>query len=53
LMDADYSISLVNTTAVKQYEGLKHTDDQYDAYWLAHLMRLGIYGSGQLCHTFL
>jgi len=48
LMDADYSVSLVNTCAVKQYEGLKHTDDQYDAYWLAHLMRLGILPTGYI-----
>ena len=47
-MDADYSVSLVNTCAVKQYEGLKHTDDQYDAYWLAHLMRLGILPTGYI-----
>ena len=46
LMDAGYSVSLVNTCAVKQYEGLKHTDDQYDAYWLAHLMLLGILPTG-------
>lgn len=48
LMDADYSVALVNTCAVKQYEGLKHTDDQYDAYWLAHLMRLGILPTGYI-----
>ena len=48
LMEADYSVSLVNTTAVKQYEGLKHTDDQHDAYWLAHLMRLGILPTGYI-----
>ncbi|MCK4708527.1 MAG: transposase, partial [Gammaproteobacteria bacterium] len=33
---------------VKQYEGLKHTDDQYDAYWLAHLMRPGILPTGNI-----
>jgi transposase len=48
LMDIGYPVSLVNTTAVKQYEGLKHTDDQYDAYWLAHLMRLGILPTGYI-----
>lgn len=48
LMDAGYSVSLVNTCAVKQYEGLKHTDDRYDAYWLAHLMRLGILPTGYI-----
>ncbi len=48
LMEAGYPVSLVNTSAVKQYEGLKHTDDQYDAFWLAHLMRLGILPTGYI-----
>lgn len=48
LMEAGYSVSLVNTCAVKQYEGLKHTDDQYDAFWLAHLMQLSILPTGYI-----
>lgn len=48
LMEAGYPVSLVNTCAVRQYEGLKHTDDRYDAYWLAHLMRLGILPTGYI-----
>ena len=31
LMDADYRVHLANTAAIKQYEGLKYTDDPYDA----------------------
>ncbi len=31
LMEAGYKLHLVNTAAVKQYEGLKHQDDQSDA----------------------
>ncbi|STQ90785.1 IS110 family transposase [Iodobacter fluviatilis] len=27
LQDADYEVKLVNTTAVKQYDGLKHSGD--------------------------
>jgi transposase len=42
LMEAGYAVRLVNTAAVRQYEGLKHSDDEHDAFWLAHLMRLGI-----------
>jgi len=42
LEEQNYIIHLVNTAAVKQYEGLKHTDDESDAFWLAHLLRLGI-----------
>ena len=45
-MDASYPVTLVNTLAVRQYEGLKHTDDKYDAFWLAHLMRVGTLPSG-------
>jgi transposase len=48
LMDAGFPVSLVNTSAVKQYEGLKHTDDQHDAFWLAHLMRLKILPTGYI-----
>ena len=42
IQDAGFQLKLVNTAAVKQYDGLKYADDQYDAFWLAHLMRLGI-----------
>jgi transposase len=43
-----YPMRLVNTTAVQQYSGLKYTDDRYDAYWLAHLMRLNILPTGYI-----
>ena len=49
LMEAGYAVRLVNTAAVRQYEGLKHTDDEHDAFWLAHLMRLGILPTGYIC----
>ena len=48
LMDQGYRLQLVNTAAVKQYEGLKHTEDRYDAFHLAHLMRLGILPTGYI-----
>jgi len=48
LEDQDYTVHLVNTAAVKQYEGLKHTDDDTDAFWLAHLLRLGILPTGYI-----
>ena len=37
LMHDGYPLHLVNTAAVKQYEGLKYSSDQHDARWLAHL----------------
>lgn len=48
LQEAGYAVMLVNTSKVHQYEGLKHTDDQHDAFWLAHLMRLGILPTGYI-----
>jgi transposase len=48
LEDAGYRMRLVNTAAVRQYEGLKHSDDRHDAFWLAHLMRLGILPTGHI-----
>lgn len=33
LMDAGYSVHLANTAAIRQYEGLKHTNDHSDARW--------------------
>ncbi len=35
LMDAGYDcVHLANPSAIKQYEGLKHSDDQHDAFFL-------------------
>ena len=48
LMDAGYPVYLANTVAIKQYAGLKHTDDESDAAWLAHLLRLGILPTGYI-----
>jgi len=48
LKEIGYPVHLVNTAAVKQYEGLKHTNDDTDAFWLAHLLRLGILPTGYI-----
>ena len=48
LMVAGYRVHLANTAAIQQYEGLKYTDDQSDARWLAHLLRLGILPEGYI-----
>lgn len=48
LIKAGYEVKLVNTIAVQQYSGLKHTDDKSDAFWLAHLLRLGILPTGYI-----
>jgi transposase len=49
LMDAGYRcIHLANPSAIKQYEGLKHSDDQQEAFFLAQLLILGILPEGYI-----
>ena len=48
LEEAGYTVKLVNTTAVKSYDGLKYTSDEHDARHLAHLLRLGILPVGYI-----
>ena len=49
LMDVGYHcIHLANPSAIKQYEGIKHTDDQHDAFFLAQMMILGILPQGYI-----
>jgi transposase len=49
LMDAGFSgAHLANPAAIKQYEGLKHGDDQHDAFLLAQLLILGILPEGYI-----
>ena len=48
LQDDGYKVHLANPSAIKQYEGLKHTDDKWDSFWLAHLKRLNILPEGYI-----
>jgi len=48
LQERGYSVHLANPSAIQQYEGLKHTDDQWDSFWLAHMYRLGILPEGYI-----
>ena len=48
LMDHDYKVHLANPSAVEKYEGLKYSDDNHDAFWLSHLLRLGILPEGYI-----
>ena len=43
-----YKLHLANPSAIKQYEGLKHTDDRWDSFWLAHMLRLHILPEGYI-----
>ncbi len=49
LQEAGYTVKLVNTAAVPQYEGLKHRGDAADARWLAKLQHLGLLPTGWIC----
>lgn len=46
LMDRGYPVHLANTLAIQQYNGIKHTNDETDARFLAHLLRLDILPTG-------
>ncbi len=48
LMAAGFKVELVNTAKIVQYSGLKRTNDRYDAFHLAHIMRLGILPTGYI-----
>jgi transposase len=48
LQAAGYLVHLANTTAIKQYDGLKHRGDESDARHLAHVLRLGLLPEGHI-----
>jgi transposase len=48
LREAGYRVHLAHTAAIKPYEGLKYSNDQVDARWLAHLLRLDILPEGYI-----
>ena len=48
LQAAGFQVHLANTAAIKKYEGLKHSGDEADARYLAHLLRLGILPTGTI-----
>ncbi len=43
-----HKVSLANTTAIQQYNGLKQTNDKTDARWLAKLLQLNILPTGYI-----
>lgn len=48
LIESGLDVRLANTVAMKQYNGLKYTDDKTDARHLAHIFRLGILPEGYI-----
>jgi transposase len=48
MQEEGYKLHLANPSGIKQYEGLKHTDDKWDSFWLAHMKRLNILPEGYI-----
>jgi len=48
LMAEGYTLHLANPTAIQKYSGLKYSDDQHDAFWLAEMLRLDILPEGYI-----
>src|SRR5471030_762215 len=48
LQASGFIVHLANTTAIRKYDGLKHSGDETDARYLAHLLRLGILPTGTI-----
>ena len=48
LLDHGYRLHLANTSAIQKYIGLKHSDDNHDAFWLAEMLCLGILPEGYI-----
>jgi transposase len=41
-------VHLANPSRIQQYSGLKHGDDEHDAFWLAEMLRLKILPEGYI-----
>jgi len=48
LQENGYIPHLANPCAIQVYSGLKYTDDKWDSFWLAHLLRLGLLPEGYI-----
>lgn len=48
LQEQGYPVHLANPAATKHYNGIKHTDDKWDSFWLAELKRLNILREGYI-----
>ena len=48
LMAVGYKVHSANPAGIQKYKGLKYSDDQYDSFWLAHLLRLNILPEGYI-----
>jgi len=46
-----FKVHLAHVTAIRKYDGLKHSGDESDARYLAHLLRLGILPTATIMPT--
>ena len=44
-MNEGYAVHLAIPNAIQKYSGLKYSDDQHDAFWLAERRRISFLGS--------
>nr|WP_244158614.1 hypothetical protein [Caballeronia fortuita] len=43
-----FTVHVANATPIRKYDGLKYSDDETDARYLADLLRLGILPEGTI-----
>jgi transposase len=48
MMEEGYRVHLANPSRIQRYSGLKHRDDEDDAFWLAEMLRLKILPEGYI-----
>ena len=48
LREHGYPVVLANPARMGQYNGLKHSDDKTDAFWIAEMLRLDILPTGHI-----
>jgi len=48
MIEEGYHVHLANPSRIQQYSGLKHADDEHDAFWLAEMLRLKILPEGYI-----
>lgn len=48
LIDNGFIVHLANTTAIQQYQGIKYTNDETDATWLAQMLKLDLLPEGYI-----
>ena len=48
LVENGFKVHLANPAGIQKYKGLKYSDDKFDSFWLAHMLRLGILPEGYI-----